>query len=88
MSHHISLEKIENQMISEGLKQSTPEWDIVWADRWNARWHEDENVPTAKYRIYVTDPKWIEHLSPGQTFDTAAYSDAGPWVCEDRSIEL
>lgn len=36
-----------------------------------------EEVPTgtkARYEIEVTDPKWLEHLSKGQTWTSAAYS--------------
>jgi hypothetical protein len=29
---------------------------------------------TAVYDIEVTDPKWLEHLEAGQTWDSAAYS--------------
>ena len=41
-----------------------------------------------KYRIYVTDPKWIEHLPIGHTYGTAAYSDDGPWIVENLSLDL
>ncbi len=36
-----------------------------------------DEVPTgtkARYEIEVTDPKWLEHLSTGQTWASVAYS--------------
>lgn len=41
---------------------------------WNVEtWDGESSMPTARYRITVTDPKWIEHLKVGQGFDTAAF---------------
>lgn len=49
---------------------------------------DENNMPKAKYRIGVTSPKWIEHLKIGQKFDSAAYSEGGPFITENRLIEL
>jgi len=49
---------------------------------------DENNMPKAKYRIWITDSKWIEHLKKGQKFDSAANSEIGPFVTENRLIQI
>ena len=44
-------------------------------------------APVAKYRIWVTDTKWIAHLQPDIYYESAAYGEK-PWINENISINL
>lgn len=43
--------------------------------------------PVAKYRVWPTDIKWIEHMQPNIYYESAAYGD-GSKITENISIEL
>ncbi len=80
--------KVDEQVLALGVDRDDDEWDGHWDDFWRDFWHSKENLPWARYRIWVTDEKWIEHMELGQEFDTASYSEYGPWIDEDRMISL
>lgn len=76
---------ITNKLIEQGIEEDSDEWDEAWDEENDKWWENPNNIPVAKYRIWVTAPKWIEHLKKGKTFDTAAYSNNGPWINEARN---
>ncbi len=53
--------------------------------------YEDEEFegpyPCVTFEIKVTSPKYIEHLKPGMSFDSAAYSYKGPRIAENFETE-
>jgi hypothetical protein len=81
-------EKMDELCKAEGLSPEDNNWEDRWHDHWRDFWADPNNLPWAKYRVWVTDDQWIEHLKVGQSFDTAAYAEQGPWIGEDRLIEL
>ena len=38
-------------------------------------WSCGQPTPTARYRIEATDPRWIEHLTPGRVYVSYAYTE-------------
>lgn len=81
-------ERIDELVYDAGVERDDENWDEAWDGFWRDFWDNKDNLPWAKYRTWVTDEKWIEHLKIGQKFDSASYSDNGPWLDEDRNIEL
>ena len=81
-------EKVNQLCCDQGLTSEDDDWDDAWEQHWIEFWEDPANLPWAKYRIWVTDPKWIEHLEVGKHFETASYSEEGPWLNENRLIEL
>ena len=81
-------EKMDNLCKAQGLKEEDDNWENAWHDHWRNFWDDPNNLPWAKYRVWVTDDQWTTHLKVGQSFDTASYSESGPWVGEDRLLEL
>jgi uncharacterized protein YjbI with pentapeptide repeats len=79
---------IDKRVMAQGIKKQSPGWDAAWQDEWRAYWADSTRVPYALYRIEVRDPRWIEHLRPGQSFDTAAWCPSGPWVSKTRNRQL
>lgn len=69
-----------------GIDEDHEDWDDEWEEEWRNFWDNAENLPLAKYRIWVTDEQWIEHLNVGKHFDTASFSENGPWIKENRLI--
>lgn len=76
-------EYIDAKVKELGIYEDSVEWDVTWEDFWTWYWSDPEHLPAARYRITVTDPKWIEHLYIGLQFDSAAFSQDGPYVEED-----
>ena len=83
-------EKIDSLCEQDGLSPDDKAWKDRWQDHWRAFWQSPGNAPRAKYRITVTDSRWLKHLEVGQRFDTAAFSEDGPWIDEnlDRKPDL
>ncbi len=81
-------EKVNQQVIAMGMDEDHEDWDGEWDEKWREFWGSKDNLPWAKYRIWVTDERWIEHLKIGKYFDTASYSEDGPWVRDNRAIDL
>lgn len=79
---------IDKRVLQQGIQKDSPDWQAAWDDQWRAYWLDPERVPYALYRIEVKDPRWIEHIHPGQSFDTAAWCPTGPYVQKPRSIKL
>lgn len=84
----VAHEKVDQQVIAMGISKEHEGWNDAWGEKWDAFWNSKENIPPAKYRIWVTDERWIEHMEIGKCFDTASYSEDGPWVEGDRAIVL
>lgn len=78
---------IENKVLADGIERDTDDWEDACDNYWSNFWSDKEQVPWAMYRIWVTNNKWISHLEPGQSFDSAAYSEDGPYVDEERNID-
>lgn len=79
---------IDKRVLAKGIGKQSPEWEAAWDSEWRAYWSDPERVPYALYRIEVRDSRWIEHIQPGQSFDTAAWCPTGPYVQKARSIAL
>lgn len=69
-----------------GIDEDHEDWDDEWEEEWRNFWDNGDNLPRAKYRIWVTEDQWTEHLKVGKHFDTASFSEVGPWIRENRSI--
>ncbi|MFN8286723.1 MAG: pentapeptide repeat-containing protein [Chitinophagales bacterium] len=78
--------RTDEEVVALGFTKDSQEWENAWQDKWRDFWSNPNNLPSAKYRIWVTDPKWIAHLTVGQSFDSAAYSEHGPWINDNRSV--
>jgi uncharacterized protein YjbI with pentapeptide repeats len=79
---------IDKRVTARGIKKQSPDWDAAWDEEWRAYWADPTRVPSARYRIEVRDPRWVEHLQPGQSFDTAAWCPSGPWLAKTRNRQL
>jgi len=79
---------VNAKVTAKGIQEESDEWEDEWEDEWGEYWNNQSNFPIAKYRIWVTDPKWIEHLKKGMSFETASYSENGPWVNENREVVI
>ena len=75
---------VDRAVIARGLTKGGEGWDDAWQDEWRAWWASPNGPQRATYRITAKDPKWVEHLEPGATFDSAGYSNTGPWLEENR----
>lgn len=73
---------------AEGVKEGNTAWANTWEKHWREYWKDPSNLPWARYRIWVTAAKWIEHIHVGLHFDSAAYSERGPWITRDRLMTL
>lgn len=80
--------KMDEQVLALGIAKDSEGWEDAWQDKWRDFWANPDNLPNAKYRVWVTDPKWLVHLTVGQAFDSAAYSENGPWINDNRSVEI
>lgn len=67
--------RIDREVASAGIAPGGPGWDDAWEKSWRELWHDAARLPAAIYRIEVTDPRWLEHLAPGQVWESAAYTD-------------
>ena len=76
--------KVDAVLVARGLTKGGEGWDDAWQDEWREWWSAPNGPPRAIYRIVVKDPRWVEHLEPGKTFDSAGYSDSGPWAEDNR----
>lgn len=66
--------RIDRQLIASGLApDDQTSWNAAWNARWQAFWEDHEGLPTATYKIDVTDPRWIAHLERGSRWESAAY---------------
>ena len=83
-----ALERVDQEVLNLGIERNSEEWKDAWQDQWRRFWKDKNNLPRAIYRIWATDPKWLQHLSTGLTYDSAAFSQLGPWVDEDREIQV
>ena len=45
------------------------------ADVQHPYWFDPTRWPSATYEIDVTDPAWIQHLTPGKKFESYAFGD-------------
>lgn len=80
--------KTDEQVLAMGINKDDEAWENVWQDKWRAYWGNPDSLPNGFYRIWVTGPEWIQHLSIGQTFDSAAYSEDGPWINYNRVVSI
>lgn len=71
---------VDDKVRAQGIAQGGPEWDEAWDAAWRAWWKDPANLPSAVYTIRVTDPRWLGHLAPSQTWRSAAYCYDGPFV--------
>lgn len=71
---------VDKRVLARGIARASDEWQEAWDDEWREWWLRPDGPPRAWYRIAVTDPRWVQHLEPGKSFDTSASSAQGPWV--------
>ena len=67
--------QVDREVASMGLGRGEPGWEDAWEETWRELWCDVTKLPAATYRIEVTDPRWLEHLAPGQVWESAAYKD-------------
>ncbi|PQO45050.1 hypothetical protein [Blastopirellula marina] len=79
-------EETDGRVLADGIERDSEEWRDAWWEKWAQFWNDKYNLPRAIYRVWVTDAKWLQHLSAGMTFASAAYSETGPWLNENRMI--
>lgn len=65
--------RIESALRERGLGPGDATWAQDKRAAWNVFWRDPDNLPEALYRITVTDPRWLAHLAPDQTWRSAAY---------------
>jgi hypothetical protein len=65
--------QVDREVARAGISPGAPGWDAAWERAWREFWRDAARLPAATYRIEVTDPRWIEHLAPGQAWESAAY---------------
>jgi hypothetical protein len=83
-AHH----HVDQQVLAMGIDRNSENWNAAWQDQWRNFWADKNNLPWAMYRIWTTDPKWLEHMSPGMTYNSAAFSPKGPYVEERRELPI
>jgi hypothetical protein len=72
------------------LNKVAPEYveSVVVTEARNMPWIEGSqdlnNLPYAIYLVTATDEQWVEHIELNNTFESAAYSNNGPWVESNR----
>jgi len=67
--------QVDREVSAMGIDREEPAWEATWETAWNEVWRDVTRLPAATYRIEVTDPRWLEHLAPGQTWESTAYED-------------
>lgn len=75
---------VDEKVLARGIQKDSDEWEDAWQDEWREWWQRPDGPPYVTLRVEVADPKWIEHLEPGKTFDTAAWAPDGPYVDGNR----
>lgn len=75
---------VDKKVLEKGIERDSDDWDSEWDDVWGDYWKSPDGPPIADYRIVVKDPRHIDHLKPGQHFESAAYSVDGGFVSENR----
>ncbi len=73
------VEEYQIKLRAKGIKEGSDEWEEAMDDFYDDIW-DSEKTPQVVYEVIVSDPKWIEHLEEGMSFDSAAYSQGGPWI--------
>lgn len=81
-------EQVDHEVLAHGIGRDSDQWTDAWHRHWGRYWEDKNSLPWAVYRIWVTDPKWLQHLSIGMTFESAAFSLSGPWVNEARNMPV
>ncbi len=72
--------EFEGELRAQGIEEGSDAWQEAIEEFHSDIWDDSEKVPYVVYEVVVTDPKWIEHLSEGMSFDSTAYSYNGPWI--------
>jgi hypothetical protein len=67
--------QVDREVSARGIGREDPAWQAAWDAAWREQWSDVTRLPAATYRIEVTDPRWLEHLAPGQVWESAAYED-------------
>jgi hypothetical protein len=67
--------QVDREVASAGVAPGGPAWGAAWERAWGELWRDAARLPSAIYRIEVTDPRWLDHLAPGQAWESAAYAD-------------
>ncbi|WP_437727117.1 hypothetical protein [Sorangium sp. So ce861] len=66
--------QVDRDLLSRGIRrEEETAWNDAWDNAWRAFWRDGERLPTATYRITVSEPRWLAHLAVGQTWESAAY---------------
>ena len=73
------LEELEKR----GISDTDKEWDVEYETAYQEYFQNENHIPIAEYKIVVTDSKWIAHLSSGDSFSSAAFSETGPFIEEE-----
>lgn len=79
---------IDARVEARGIERDDIEWNDVWQEEWTAWWDSPDGPPIATLRIVVTEPRWLEHIAPGQHFETAASETTGEYVRANRDEQL
>ncbi len=75
---------VDERVLARGIGKGSEGWEDAWQDEWREWWQRPDGPPYVTLRVEVTDPRWIAHLQPGRTFDTAAWAPEGPYVDGNR----
>lgn len=79
---------VDARVEARGIERDDIEWKDVWQEEWTAWWDSPDGPPIATLRIVAAEPRWLEHIAPGQHFETAASEAAGEYVRTNRDEEL
>ncbi len=81
-------EGIDKRVLARGIARDSDDWESEWEREWRAYWSDPGRVPSATYRIEVTDPRFLSHIEPGMRFDSASWCPTGPWLKTKRNLTL
>ncbi|MEU1352318.1 hypothetical protein ABZ410_00135 [Streptomyces cinnamoneus] len=69
-----ALRGVERTLRDRGLDPGDRDtWDRAFGEEWAAFWDDPARVPSARYAIRLTSPKWLRNVRPSSGWDSTAY---------------
>ena len=63
-----------NQVLDDtGMSRGSSEREREFNELWGGFWKTSAVLPVATYKITVSDPKWISHMTKGKKWNSAAF---------------
>ena len=80
-------DKVDELVLKSGIEKGEEGWEMAWDEEWRNFWKDENNLPIAKYRIWVNDEDYISEFEIDHIFESYSYSDGGPYVQGNISID-